>query len=421
MNKKACFLASLLLMLSFVVSGCMGLIPLQQEPATSQFGPTASLQEQQTKTFEVLWKDFQDNYIYFDSANVDWKALHDKYAGRIKAGLTTEQFTTLIEKDLAADLPKGSLLYQSRTERIQADTADTSTYEGIGAFVGFSEDPKPHIILLAVIDGSPAQKAGLKAHDSIFDIDGSPVQLEEGLGAVNRVRGPAGSSVTLGVQSPGSAERSVKVQRGKLTSTGKLEAVTIEGTNYGYILFPPAGDTTLVQDVTQSLQSFTSNKKLNGLILDLRIANSTNGWPLQDVAALFFDGTLGQFYNRNQKQPIQVTGQDVNNSQKVPLVILVGQNTTGSPEIFAAGLQAQKRATLIGEATPGSVEANSSFYLPDGSQAFIETISFALPSGGEVGNTGVVPDIAVAGSWDQILPNDDPVLDRAVKFLDTHK
>src|ERR1043166_9338055 len=121
MNKKVSYLASVLLGLSFALSACTGLIPLPEEPTTGQFGPTASLQQQQTKTFEALWKDFQDNYIYFDSANVDWKALHDKYAGRIKAGLTTEQFNTMLEKDLAADLPKGSLAYQYRADRIQAE------------------------------------------------------------------------------------------------------------------------------------------------------------------------------------------------------------------------------------------------------------------------------------------------------------
>ncbi|HLO27907.1 MAG TPA: S41 family peptidase [Anaerolineales bacterium] len=417
MNKKAMFLPALLLVLSFILSACMGLIPLQEEPAASQFGPATSLQEQQTKTFETLWKDLQDNYIYFKTADVDWNALHDKYLGRLKTGLTSEQFAGLVT-ELENELPKGSLVYQSRAERIKADTADTSSYEGIGAFVGFSEDPKPHIILLAVIAGSPAEKAGLKAHDSIFDIDGSPVLLEEGLGAVNRVRGPAGSSVTLGVQSPGTSERSVEVKRGKLSSTGKLEARVIEGTNYGYILFPPTGDSALVQEVTQSLQTFTTNRKLEGLILDLRIANSTSGWPLEDLSAMFYNGTLGEFYNRSNKQLVQVKGQDVLGSQKIPLVILVGKNTMGSPEIFAAGLQAQKRATVIGESTPGSVEASSSFYLPDGSQAFIETISFTLPNGDALGNTGVVPSIPVTAGWDQVLPNKDPVLDRAIKYLD---
>ena len=417
MSRRSGFLTILILSLSFVLSACIGLIPLEEEPTTGDFGPRLSPQEQQTKTFEALWKDLEENYIYYETAGVDWDALHDKYVGRIETGLSSDEFTALMQ-DLQTELPEGSLAYQSRAERIERETADSSTYEGIGAFVGFSEKPQPHIVLLDVIDGSPAERAGLKAHDSIFEIDGSPILLEEGLGAVDRVRGPAGSSVTLGIQSPGSPQRSVEVQRGKLVSAGKLESSTVQGTNYGYLLFPPISSATLAEEVTQSLQTLSGNRKLDGLILDLRIANSSRGWPLEELSNMFYNGVMGEFYNRANKQQIQVKGQDIHGSQDVPLVILVGENTTGLPEVFAASLQMHKRAKVIGETTPGAVETTTSFYLPDGSEAFIETTSFVLPNGEEVGSTGVVPDIPMEIGWDEVLPNRDPVLDRAIEILD---
>jgi carboxyl-terminal processing protease len=417
MNKKAIFPQALLLIMSFILSACIGLIPLEEEPVAGEFGPQASPQEQQTKTFEVLWKNLEENYIYFETAEVDWQALHDKYLDRIDTGLTSEEFAALI-KELEADLPAGSLVHETRAERIESDTADTSSYEGIGAFVGFSEEPQPHIVLLDVIEGSPAEKAGLQAHDSIFAIDGNPILLEEGMTAVDRVRGPAGSSVTLDVQTPGAAERSVAVERGKLTSTGKLKASAIRGTNYGYLLFPPVGYATLQADVTQSMQKFAADKTLDGLVIDLRIASSTRGWPLEEMYTMFDNGELGEFYNRNDKQMVEVKGQDTFRSQKIPLVLLVGQNTTGFPEIFAAGLQLHERAVVIGETTPGAVETTTSYYLPDGSQAFIATTSFVLPNGDQIGTTGVVPDIPLEAGWDDVLPQKDPVLDQAIEALD---
>ena len=420
MSKKAIFLPFLLLMMSFILSACIGLLPLEEEPVSGDFGPKTSLQEQQARTFEALWKHLEDNYIYFETADVDWKTLHDKYLERINAGLTADEFNNLM-KDLGTELPAGSLVYETRAERIEADTVDTSSYEGIGAFVGFSKDPQPHIVLLAVMDGSPAEQAGLKAHDSILEIDGTPIQLEEGITAVNRVRGPAGSSVTLSIQSPGSTERSIDVKRGKLTSTGKLEATTITGTNYGYLLFPPVGYSTLLDDVTKSLQTLSTNRILEGVILDLRITGSTRGWPLEDLYNMFYHGALGEFYNRDKKQSVELKGQDIFNSQKVPLIILVGQNTTGFPEILAGSLQMHKRATVIGETTPGAIETASSYYLPDGSEALIETTSFVLPNGDKIGATGVVPDISLQQSWDEVLPNNDPVLDRAIQYLDEQK
>lgn len=417
MNRKTRLLPLSILVLSLFLSACMGLIPLEEEPANGDFGPQTSLQEQQAATFETLWKHLQENYIYFESADVNWDTLHDQYLQRVQAGLTPEEFSALIE-ELEAELPEGSLAYQSRAERIEADVADTSSYEGIGAFVGFVEEPEPHIVLLDVIEGSPAEQAGLKAHDSIFEIDGSPILLEEGIAAVDRVRGPAGSSVTLSIQSPGESIRSVEVNRGKLNSTGRLRAYNLIGSDYGYLLFPPVGYDTLDEDVLKSLQAFTTNRTLEGLILDLRVASSTRGWPLEAIYTMFFNGPMGEFYTRNDKQLIQVEGQDIFGSQEVPLVVLVGENTSGTPEILAASLQAHKRATVIGEKTPGSIEGATSYYLPDGSELFIETTSFMLPNGEDIGAQGVAPDILVEAGWDEVLPDNDPVLDQAVEHLD---
>ena len=417
--KRKTVLSPLILILSIVLSACIGLLPLDEDSATGEFGPAYSPQEHQARVFESMWSHLQDNYIYYESADVDWDSVNKKYLERIDSGLSNEQFTALIE-ELQAELPSGSLTYQSRDERIEAETSDLSTYDGIGAFIGFSENPVPHIILLSVIEGSPAEEAGLKAHDSIFSIDGNPVQLEEGVNAVNRIRGPAGSSVTLDVQSPGEPERSIELQRAKLTSTGTLESRLIPDTNYGYMLFPPIGYTALIGDVQESLQSFTTNRTLDGLILDLRIAGSARGWPLEELLTLFHDGSIGEFYNsENQKEVVTINGEDQFSSQSVPLVILVGQNTTGSPEIFAASLQAGGRAELVGANTPGEIESTASFYLPNGSRVFIESASFRLPNGEEIGNSGVKPDVEVEAGWDQILPDADPVLDSGIDLLST--
>ena len=417
--KRKTVLSPLILIFSLVLSACIGLLPLDEDPATGEFGPAYSPQEHQARVFETMWSYLQENYVYYESADVDWDAVNKKYLERIESGLSNEQFTALIQ-ELEAELPTRSLTYQSRDERIEAETSDLSTYDGIGAFIGFSENPVPHIILLSVIEGSPAEEAGLKAHDSIFSIDGNPVQLEEGVNAVNRIRGPAGSSVTLDVQSPGGPERSIELQRAKLTSTGTLESRLIPDTNYGYMLFPPIGYAGLIADVQESLQSFTTNRTLDGLIIDLRIAGSARGWPLEELLTLFHDGSIGEFYNsENQKEVVTIKGEDQFSSQSVPLVILVGQNTTGSPEIFAASLQSGGRAKLVGANTPGEIESTASFYLPNGSRVFIESASFRLPNGEEIGNSGVKPDVEVEAGWDQVLPDADPVLDAGIELLST--
>jgi C-terminal peptidase prc len=416
MKRKVLISLSIFFIFSFMVSACAGLATFEDEPITGDFGPAYSPQEHQERTFEALWARFQDNYIYFERADVNWDSVRDQNLERIQSGLTNEEFTDLLS-ELESELPVGSLTYQSRAERIETDIADLSSYEGIGAFVGFDEEPEPHVVLLGVIEGSPAEQAGLKAHDSIFEIDGSPILLEEGLNVVDRIRGPSGSSVTLNVQTPGDDERSVEVRRAKLTSTGKLEAYEIADTNYAYMLFPPVGYSSLIDDVSQNLQAFTTNKTLDGLILDLRIAGSSRPWPFQELFMMFHNGPIGEFYNREDKELLQVEGQDAFDSQSIPLVILVGPNTQGFPEILAGSLQMHERATVVGTTTPGSIETTTAFYLPDGSRIFIETTSFVLPNGDEIGNSGVQPDVQVEAGWDEILPDADPVLDAALDAL----
>jgi carboxyl-terminal processing protease len=418
MKRKMIVLFSILTMISFLLSSCIGLIPLEKdESVTGGYGPQVSLQEHQTQTFDALWTIMQDNYIYYDTANVDWDILHEKYQAEIDKELSAEEFDSLL-RELEADLPESSILYQSRMERIESDIADTSTYEGIGAFIGFNLEPEPHIVLLSIIDGSPAEKAGLKAHDSIFAIDGNPISSNEGVNAVQRVRGPAGSTVTLTVQSPGGAMHEVQVQRGKLAANARLEAFQVTGTKYGYLLFPPITYDNLLQDVIAAMQTFTTNQNLDGLIIDLRIAGSSGSWPLESLYTMFYNGEIGEFYNRLDRQILQVEGQDVFSSQSVPLVILVGKNTQGFPEILAGGLQLNQRAIIVGETTSGRIESSTGYFLPDGSRVYIETTSFVLSNGDEIGLNGVKPNIQIEAGWDEILATRDPVLDAAVQQLE---
>ena len=72
MSKKAKFIPLSILILSLFLSACMGLIPLEEEPVAGDFGPRTSLQEQQAETFEKLWKHLEENYIYFETSDVDW-------------------------------------------------------------------------------------------------------------------------------------------------------------------------------------------------------------------------------------------------------------------------------------------------------------------------------------------------------------
>jgi carboxyl-terminal processing protease len=397
-----------------LVSGCSALGRIAVEPApASTTAPTP--EPIYNETFEALWNAVDDNYVYADFGGVDWENVHDETLPEVQAATSDEKFAELM-KAMVAALPQDTVIYETRAERLEAETGNSNRYEGIGAFVGFRAEPEPRVILLSIVPDSPADRAGLQDHDSILAIDGVPVRVEEGLAAVERVRGPAGSEVVLTIRSLGEESREVTVRRGQLSATDQLEAALIPNTRIVHFPFPSTVYENLVADFANAYQTF-SLQGLDGLVLDLRVARGQVGWPLEVLVTAFADGDLGEFYTRQEATPVTIEGQDIAGSQSLPIAILVGPDTDGLPEVFAAMMQATGRAKIIGLPTKGEIEGFSEFQLPDGSRALLITSSFRTPDGLEVGLTGITADIPVEADWDAVTPADDPVLEAAIQWL----
>lgn len=372
----------------------------------------------QLRTFETLWTTVYDNYVYQDFQGVDWRGVRDEYQSLLDSELETNEFVSVMDAMLQ-ELPAGTAQYQSRATRIEQATSDVAGYQGIGSFVGVRGAPDPRIVLLSVMPGSPAELAGLKPHDAVLAIDGVPVRGRDRSDEIDRVRGPAGSEVTLTVRSPGEAPRDVVVTRGQISSTqDRLSWRPIDGTNVGYFLFPPADYEQLIQDIVVGLQSLNESGDLEALIFDLRIVTGASNWPAATLLTLFTDGNVGEIYSRVGSTPLDVEGIfDFVDTQSLPVAVLVGPSTTGAAEVFAAAMQASDQAIVVGMETPGEVETVSPFFLPDGSRAFVATASFRPANGREVGLEGVMPDVLVAIDWDEVTSEDDNVIDSAVEAV----
>lgn len=384
----------------------------------SAANPAPDLQALQQRTFDTLWSTVNEHYVYDDFNGVDWAGVRDRYRPMIEDELEPEEFTALLERMLA-ELPPAMVSLQTRQARIEAAASDDRSYEGIGSFVALRREPESRILLLSVMPGSPAEAAGLKSHDAILAIDGQPV-VGDAATEIARVRGPAGSKIVLTVRSPGQAPRDVPVTRGTIDAVqNRLAWDEVGGeAGLGYFLFPSANYETMVQDLVVGLQELDNSGNLDGLILDLRIVSAGENWPVGSLLSLFTDGTVGEFYTRQEMNPIDITGIfDFLDSQELPVVLIVGPSTTGSAEIFAAIMKAQGKAILVGQSTLGDVETSTPYFLPDGSRAYVATTTFRTNDGTEVGLNGVVPDIPVPLDWDEVTIDDDPVIDAAGQQL----
>lgn len=374
-----------------------------------------AINERQFVITEEVDRVIRERYLFADYGGHDWESAVEELGKQINDGMSQDQFSVAL-KGLVGGLPEGTAYYITREERITSELDNTTVYTGIGAFVSIRGEPEPRIVLLSVMEDSPAQSAGLQSHDAVYAVDDEPVRAEEGLSVVERVRDPEGTEVKLEVASPGEPEREVTITRERVIVIDKVYKTQL-ASGVGYILAPVMADKTLSDTNLEVLQTLEQGSQAPGLILDLRIAHASAEWPLESMLRLFSDGHHGMFYDRSQLTPLEVEGTDLFGSQSIPLVILIGPDTVGPSEIFAGSLQALGRATLVGLPTPGQLLGFESYRLSDGSQLSYAISSFLIVQGHDLALYGLSPDVQMADDWDHVSVESDPVIEIAEQRL----
>jgi carboxyl-terminal processing protease len=376
----------------------------------------------QLQVFEELWKIVDTQYLYPDFNGLDWNAVHVEYRQRITAGMNNADFYLAMEEMISRlGDDHSAFLSPQDTQAEDAQYAGDSQYVGIGTLDEVIPERQLLTILLVYPD-SPADEAGLKAHDSILEIDGRPPVDENG-SRVAALRGPEGSQVTLTVKSPGASPRMVTITRRQIRGALPVpyeNLTTPAGKNIGYIFLPGFNDQTIARQVGKALLALSTPKPLDGLILDNRENGGGANTMTEGTLAYFTHGLVGHFTNRRSREALIIPNRNVANSQKVPLVVLVGKGSASFGEIFSGILQDLGRAYLIGEQTDGNVEILYVYDFPDGSSAWIARDAFQ-PLNHPNQNwevTGIIPDQVVASHWDEVTTQTDPAVLTALKHFD---
>jgi carboxyl-terminal processing protease len=362
-----------------------------------------------------LWNAVNDNYVDLAFNGRDWQAIGERYEATIAAGLADEAFYPLLQS-MIGDLGDGHSYVQSPQEVQEEEAAALGQVDfvGIGALLQNTAEGGAQVIL--VFPDGPADRAGILPHDTILAVDGGPVRDENG---ISRTRGPEGSSVDLTVRSPGAAPRRLALTRAHVAGGLPVDSCIVPGTRIGYLMLPTFLDETIADQVRGGLTTMTSVGPLDGLILDNRMNGGGVGSMANAALALFLDGPQGTYVTRESREELVIEGEDVGGSQSVPLVVLVGPDTVSYGEIVSGILQRAGRATLVGQMTLGNVEQLRRYDLEDGTRAWIASATFepvGLPAG-TWEDTGIVPEVAVSGAWDEFTEANDPGIAAAVEIL----
>ena len=136
------------------------------------------------------------------------------------------------------------------------------------------------------------------------------------------------------------------------------------------------------------------------------------------IFGYFTSGTIGHYISRAKTDALTITADPVANSQTVPLVVLVGQDTFSFGEIFSGALQDIGRAKVVGQTTSGHVEILQGYNFDDGSESWIAAERFdPIHSHANWKKTGIIPDVQAYADWDTFTFENDPSVAAAVKLL----
>lgn len=372
----------------------------------------------QLSALEQVSAAVADNYVDPQFNGKDWPGIVERYRQVVSAGLTDDDFYVAMD-GMINELGDGHSNLQSPAEvAAAAELAGRVDFVGIGGF--FQPIPEAGgASLILVFHDSPAERAGLRAHDTVVAVDGKSPLGEPGKTWQNPFLGPEGSAISITVSRPSQATEMLDLNRARVEGAKPLDVCLVPGTRIAYVLLPGLFDNTLSDQMASALSALGDSGPLDGVVIDNRMNGGGSSSVLEPILSLFTQGEVGQFRSRNANRPFIIEPNDVNGSQSVPLVIVVGGHTVSYGEVMSGILQASGRARVIGETTNGNVEALNKFDLDDGAQLWLATEAFD-PTGATYGpweETGIVPDLEVPTRWDLFDETNDPALAAAVELL----
>ncbi|HSR10411.1 MAG TPA: S41 family peptidase, partial [Thermodesulfobacteriota bacterium] len=244
------------------------------------------------------------------------------------------------------------------------------------------------------LDGSPAQKAGLKPGDVIIKVDGQDVSNLPLDKIVLRILGPAGTRVRITVLNPSTSEtREMTITREKITIRN-VTWTMIPGTRVAHLRI--ASFSRGVADEVKTALRAAHRENASGIVLDLR--NNPGGLlgeAVRTTSEFLKGGDVALVKDAAGKiKHLSVRSGGV--APSIPLVALINEGTASAPEIMAGALQDAARAKLIGVKTFGTGTVLEKFSLSDGSALLLAVEEWLTPGGRVIWHQGIAPDVVVS-------------------------
>jgi carboxyl-terminal processing protease len=381
----------------------------------------AALQDSPKTVVDEVWQIVNQEYVDNTFNKVDWQATRQQLLS--KNYTSKEQAYEAIREALK---PLGDRYTRFLDpEQFKSLTNQTSgELSGIGIRMGLQEQTKG-LIIVEPIENSPASKANLKAGDGILEIDGKSTKGMNLEDASALIRGEVGTPLTLKISRDGKGIFDVSLTRAQIELPAVRYTLKQEGQmRVGYISLNEFS--SHAPDQMQKAIKSLGEQKVNAYVLDLR---GNPGGLLQasvEIARMWIDsGAIVRTVDR--KGGKQEFSANHTSLTPLPLAVLVDGNSASASEILSGALKDSKRATVVGSQTFGKAVVQSVHPLSDGSGLAVTISRYYPPSGADINNKGITPDIKVDLTTDQekrlasepnlLGTNNDPQYQQAIVTL----
>jgi carboxyl-terminal processing protease len=344
-----------------------------------------------------------------------WTLLHDNYVDALDNGTLMEGALNGMLESLG-DPHTG---YMDPETFNQINESMSGEYEGIGATVR-TDEATGGLELVTIMDGSPAQAAGLLPGDVIVEVSGEDITGLDQNEIIAQVRGPAGTNVDLGIKRPNVDEiLDFEVSRDRITVASVTYDV-LDG-DIGYVRLSQF-EFGSSQELRDALAAIDANH-LKGLILDVR--GNPGGYlttAIEVASAFIQEGTVVTERGPERERTYEALENAV--APDVPMVVLVNAGSASASELIAGALQDNHRATIVGTKTFGKGSVQTWHTLSNGGGVRITVSRWYTPSGRSVSEVGIDPDVNVpfeiaAGEVYDPATMPDPQLEAALTILRT--
>lgn len=356
--------------------------------------------------YNEAWQLVLSEYVDASFNGQNWYYWKERYNNSIK---TKEDAYAAIQTMLASLNDSYTRFLTPRQAEEQNMHIDSRLF-GVGIQIA---EKNNQILVVSPLEGSPADKAGIRPLDRIVKIDNQPavnIAIED---AVDKIRGPKGTEVDLTVNRDGKLIEFNLVRDEIVLKTVFGEPVS---NDIGYIRLA----SFISQDTPQEMkEKLKAQKDTKVMIIDIR---GNNGGLLPnalEISDMFLkEGEIVSIVDRNgSRRTFSAKRSQLYNK---PLVLLIDEGSASASEILGGALKDNKRATLIGAKTFGKGLVQKINYLRDGSELNLTISKYYTPLGHDIDKKGIKPHFEVSFSEVDIQKNRDPQREAAIGYLKKH-